>query len=176
MQLEVIAAVRHYEQMYATENSSPSSRQLHNLAQSYNRATTDKHREHLAADVAEDITPAEAGTIRRAALAVELGLPGIVCRARATGMEPVEIARQLGATPSYIRRILRDNRTTLAEAVANLNESSRKFGETVEKTRAAVEGVTGGHDWYHPTPTVGLVCRHCNLAHKQWSGEACPTN
>ncbi|MFJ2909372.1 hypothetical protein ACIO8F_08040 [Streptomyces sp. NPDC087228] len=34
---------------------------------------------------------------------------------------------------------------------------------------------TGGHDWHHPTPLAGLVCRRCDLAHKNWAGEACPT-
>ncbi|MHC3474653.1 hypothetical protein ACYF6T_38990 [Streptomyces sp. 7R007] len=29
------------------------------------------------------------------------------------------------------------------------------------------------HDWHHPTPLSGLVCRRCDLAHKFWSGEVC---
>ncbi|MFD3902988.1 hypothetical protein HXS80_20580 [Streptomyces sp. CB04723] len=35
---------------------------------------------------------------------------------------------------------------------------------------------TGGHDWYHPTPLAGLVCRRCDLAHKNWSGDSCPAD
>jgi hypothetical protein len=37
------------------------------------------------------------------------------------------------------------------------------------------DGDDGGpdHDWHHPTPLSGLVCRRCELAHKFWSGEAC---
>lgn len=30
------------------------------------------------------------------------------------------------------------------------------------------------HDWHHPTPDAGLVCRRCKLAHKFWSGDPCP--
>ncbi|MGW1151986.1 hypothetical protein ACWD45_11995 [Streptomyces rubiginosohelvolus] len=33
---------------------------------------------------------------------------------------------------------------------------------------------TSGHDWHHPTPLAGLVCRRCDLAHKNWAGENCP--
>ncbi|MDT0432790.1 hypothetical protein [Streptomyces salyersiae] len=139
----ILDALRKYEQEHAAANSSPTVARLNALAQSYDRATTDAHRENLAAEVAEELSLAEAGTIRRAAKAVELGMPGIICRARATGMEPNEIARQLGATGSYVRRILRENRTTLAEAVASLRVAGRKFDETVEKTRAAVEAATG---------------------------------
>ncbi|MFC8490701.1 hypothetical protein ACFUJU_07825 [Streptomyces sp. NPDC057235] len=29
------------------------------------------------------------------------------------------------------------------------------------------------HDWHHPAPYRGLVCRSCNLAHKNWVGEPC---
>ena len=32
----------------------------------------------------------------------------------------------------------------------------------------------GLHDWHHPTPLSGLVCRRCELAHKHWAGERCP--
>lgn len=87
------------------------------LAREYTAAYNDSRRSGLADDIAEGISLADAGTIRRAAKAVELGMPGIICRAHATGMEPNEIARQLGATGSYVRRILRKNPTLLAEAV-----------------------------------------------------------
>jgi hypothetical protein len=30
------------------------------------------------------------------------------------------------------------------------------------------------HDWHHPAPGSGPVCRRCDLAHKCWSGEGCP--
>lgn len=32
---------------------------------------------------------------------------------------------------------------------------------------------SGGHNWQHPTPSSGLVCTFCQLAHKNWSGESC---
>ncbi|MGC5343661.1 hypothetical protein [Streptomyces sp. DT171] len=173
----LLTAHAEYEHAQAAARNAVTSSTLATLARDY-AATNDnaEGRAMLAADVAEDISLAEAGTIRRAAKAVKLGTTGIICRARAEGYTPTEIARELGATPSYVRRILRENRTTLAEAVARLNEAGRKFGETVAKTAAAVEAATGGHDWHHPTPTAGLVCRRCELAHKQWSGEACPDN
>ncbi|NEA19827.1 hypothetical protein [Streptomyces halstedii] len=142
LQRNMLAAMQQYERDFAAANSSPTVTTLRNLAQGYSRALTDALREDLATDVAEDISLAEAGTIRRAAKAVEIGMPGIICRARAEGMAPNEIARQLGTTGSYVRRILRENRTTLAEAVASLRVAGRKFGETVEKTRAAVEAAT----------------------------------
>ncbi|MEV4966670.1 hypothetical protein AB0886_05300 [Streptomyces sp. NPDC024062] len=147
LQREMLAAMQQYERDFAAANASPTVATLLNLAENYDRATadyaTDAHREDLAAEVAEELSLAEAGTIRRAAKAVELGMPGIICRARADGMAPNEIARQLGATGSYVRRILRENRTTLAEAVASLSKAGRKFGETVAKTAAAVEAATG---------------------------------
>ncbi|WP_326698029.1 hypothetical protein OG909_12165 [Streptomyces sp. NBC_01754] len=140
----VLTAMVEYEHADAAARNAVTSSTLATLARDY-AATNDnaEHRSRLATDVAEDISLAEAGTIRRAAKAVELGMPGIICRARATGMEPTEIARQLGTTGSYVRRILRDNRTTLAEAVASLHEAGQKFGEAVAKTAAAVEATTG---------------------------------
>lgn len=121
LQHDLLTAIQQYERDLAAANSSPTVATLLNLAESYDRATadhaTDAHRDDLAAEVAEELPLAEAGTIRRAAKAVELGMPGIICRARATGMEPNDIARQLGATGSYVRRILRQNPTLLAEAV-----------------------------------------------------------
>jgi hypothetical protein len=30
------------------------------------------------------------------------------------------------------------------------------------------------HDWHHHTPSSGLTCRACDLAHKFWTGEPCP--
>lgn len=113
----LLTAAVEYEHAEAAARNAVTSSTLATLARDYEHATTEPHRTMLAADVAEGITLAEAGTIRRAAKAIELGMPGIICRARATGMQPNEIARQLGATGSYVRRILRDNPALLAEAV-----------------------------------------------------------
>jgi hypothetical protein len=30
------------------------------------------------------------------------------------------------------------------------------------------------HDWHHHTPSSGLTCRACDLAHKFWTGGSCP--
>ncbi|MFE6955529.1 hypothetical protein [Streptomyces sp. NPDC057696] len=57
-----------------------------------------------------------AGTIRRAAEAIKLATPGIICRATADGMTPNEIARELGTTGSCVRRIVRENPAMLAAA------------------------------------------------------------
>ncbi|MFD9853439.1 hypothetical protein ACFWXZ_14420 [[Kitasatospora] papulosa] len=113
----MMTVMAEYEHAEAAARNAVTSSTLTTLARDY-AATNDsaEHRAQLAADVAEGISLAEAGTIRRAAKAVELGMPGIICRARANGTEPNEIARQLGATGSYVRRILRDNPTLLAEA------------------------------------------------------------
>lgn len=140
----VLTVMAEYEHADAAARNAVTSSTLATLARDY-AATNDnaEHRARLATDVAEDISLAEAGTIRRAAKAVEIGMPGIICRARATGMEPNEIARQLGTTGSYVRRILRENRTTLAEAVAKLSEAGQKFADAVEKTAVAVETATG---------------------------------
>lgn len=106
----LLTVTAEYEHAQAAARNAVTSSTLATLASDYAATTNNAHhRAMLAADVAEGISLAEAGTIRRAAKAIELGMPGIICRARATGMEPVEIARELGATPSYVRRILRDN-------------------------------------------------------------------
>lgn len=160
LQRTMLAAMQQYEREFAAANNSPTGATLLTLAHGYHRATTDARREDLAAEVVETLTLAEAGTIRRAAKALELGMPGIICRARAAGMAPNEIARQLGATGSYVRRILRENIDLLiAETKAH---------------NAQDNDDTSGHDWHHPTPSAGLVCRRCNLAHKNWSGDDCP--
>ncbi|MGC5398067.1 hypothetical protein ACPXCP_20325 [Streptomyces sp. DT20] len=99
-----------YEHAQAAARNAVTSSTLATLASDYAATKNNaQNRAVLAADVAEGITLAEAGTIRRAAKAVELGMPRIICRARATGMETNEIARQLGATGSYVRRILREH-------------------------------------------------------------------
>ncbi|MEV7814274.1 hypothetical protein AB0P05_26645 [Streptomyces flaveolus] len=30
------------------------------------------------------------------------------------------------------------------------------------------------HDWHHATPSAGLTCTRCGLAHKNWDGSECP--
>ncbi|MGW2063476.1 hypothetical protein ACWCO9_23040 [Streptomyces sp. NPDC001937] len=101
----------------AAAQRSVTSSVLTALADDYDDATTDAHRAALGAHVAASIPLAEAGTIRRAAEAIKLATPGIICRATADGMEPNDIAAELGATGSYVRRILRENPALLAEAV-----------------------------------------------------------
>ncbi|MER7726406.1 hypothetical protein [Streptomyces sp. NPDC096323] len=106
--LHTVAA--EYEHAQAAARNAVTSSALAALAENFTRATTDAHRRDLAAEVAQELTLAEAGTIRRAAEAVRLGTPGIILRAAANDMTPNEIARELGATGSYVRRILRENR------------------------------------------------------------------
>lgn len=112
----LLSELARFETEQATAVHTVETSTVAHLAHEYTAAYNDSRRAGLAEDIAEGISLADAGTIRRAAKAVELGTPGLICRARATGMEPNEIARQLGATPSYVRRILRDNRALLAEA------------------------------------------------------------
>ncbi|MFJ8146961.1 hypothetical protein ACIQ6R_18065 [Streptomyces sp. NPDC096048] len=90
----------------------------------------------------------EAGRIRRAWKGIEPELPALFDEAEATGRcGPESIAGIVGVTPSYVYRKLREQRAA----------------------------DTSGHDWHHPTPSAGLRCRRCDLAHKNWSGEDCPT-
>ncbi|WP_405561901.1 hypothetical protein [Streptomyces sp. NBC_01180] len=113
---QLIGELARFEHEQATARNAVTSSTLATLARDYDRTDTDTGRAMLAADVAEGISLAEARTIRRAAAAVQLGTPGIIARAAADGMTPNEIARELGATGSYVRRILRENPTMLAEA------------------------------------------------------------
>ncbi|WUH94304.1 hypothetical protein OG900_32020 [Streptomyces sp. NBC_00433] len=108
--------IDHLERSQAAAQGSVASSTLIALAQDYDEATTDSHRALLASHIAESIPLAEAGTIRRAAEAIKLATPGIICRAAADGMEPNAIARELGATGSYVRRILRENPALAADA------------------------------------------------------------
>lgn len=55
------------------------------------------------------LTLDEAGTLRRAAKALEQRLPELVLDARIDGAAPPEIARRLLVTESYVYRILREN-------------------------------------------------------------------
>ncbi|MFI6860172.1 hypothetical protein ACIBKZ_09700 [Streptomyces sp. NPDC050421] len=108
LQRTMLAAIQQYEREFAAANSSPTVATLLDLAQSYDRADTHTHREQLAAEVADEISLAEAGTIRRAAEAVKLAMPGIIARANLRCEDTATIARELGVTPSYVRRIIRE--------------------------------------------------------------------
>ncbi|MFE4328717.1 helix-turn-helix domain-containing protein [Streptomyces sp. NPDC056831] len=105
----VIDVIERYEAQQAAAQNAVTSSTLVALSDDYEDATTDQDRAMIAVAVADGITLAEAGRIRRAAKAIELGTPGLIVRATAAGMTPNEIARELGATPSYVRRILREN-------------------------------------------------------------------
>ncbi|GAA2554664.1 hypothetical protein GCM10010423_64800 [Streptomyces levis] len=51
--------------------------------------------------------------------------------------------------------------------------------EQVERTASnAMRDMTDEteHDWWHPEPNSGLVCKKCELAHKFWSGQPCPVD
>ncbi|WP_405195163.1 hypothetical protein [Streptomyces anulatus] len=91
----------------AAHNSIAPSVQAQ-LAADYEAATTDAVRAQIADAVAASFTLAEAGTLRRAAKAIELGTPKLILRATAEGVEPAEIAAELGVTDSYVRRIIRE--------------------------------------------------------------------
>ncbi|MGW5447447.1 hypothetical protein [Streptomyces asiaticus] len=112
-----IDLIDNLERSQAAAQGSVASSTLIALAQDYDEAITDSHRALLASHIAASISPTEAGAIRRAAEAVKLATPGIICRAAADGMEPNAIARELGATGSYVRRILRENPAMAANAV-----------------------------------------------------------
>ncbi|MGW1463863.1 hypothetical protein ACWCPT_05845 [Streptomyces sp. NPDC002308] len=95
-------------------SQNPHPEQLDNsglmsLARDYARAASPEQRDQLAAGIADKLTVDEAGVILRAAAAVRDALPRIVLRARANEDTTAEIARELGMTDSYIRRILREN-------------------------------------------------------------------
>ncbi|MCI4045462.1 hypothetical protein [Streptomyces sp. TRM75563] len=104
----VIEVFERHEVRQAAAQNAVTSSTLALLASDYDAATTDQYRAQVAVAVAEGISLAEAGTIRRAAKAIELGMSGLISRAAADGMTPTDIARELGATPSYVRRILRE--------------------------------------------------------------------
>ncbi|MGW1784939.1 hypothetical protein ACWCQQ_38415 [Streptomyces sp. NPDC002143] len=80
------------------------------LAQDYARAADPEQRDQLAASIATRLTVDEAGVILRAAAAIRTALPRIVLRAKEDGDTTAEIARELGKTDSYIRRIVREHR------------------------------------------------------------------
>ncbi|MFF8095701.1 hypothetical protein [Streptomyces sp. NPDC016675] len=94
-----------------------------------------------------------AGLVRRQWKQTEEALPALMAEARNAGYTVEGIAYTLGLTESYVYRVLREQRAAQAEAD---------------------DDDTSGHDWHHPTPSAGLRCRHCGLAHKNWSGEDCP--
>ncbi|MEU4178184.1 hypothetical protein [Streptomyces sp. NPDC026589] len=104
----VLEALERHEAQEAAAHNAVTPSTLALLASDYDSATTDRSRAQIAVGVAEGISLAEAGTIRRAAKAIELGMSGLISRAAADGMTPTDIARELGATPSYVRRILRE--------------------------------------------------------------------
>lgn len=143
----LLTATIEFEHAQAAARCSVTSSTLATLAHDY-AATLDnaQHRAMLAADVAEGISLAEAGTIRRAAEAVKLGTPGIICRAAAKGMEPSTIARELGTTGSYVRRILRENPALLAEAAASLKAAAEEFSDTVRKTTSSITEMLNDSD------------------------------
>ncbi|MFI7563812.1 hypothetical protein ACIBVM_18480 [[Kitasatospora] papulosa] len=149
LQADVLAVMQEYERNHAAELNLPTVARLHILAEQYDRATaahaTEGDVATVAAEVAEELSLAEAGTIRRAAKAVELGMPGIICRARAADMEPNEIARQLGATGSYVRRILRRHPALLAEARARAAEEKGKSPADTSTVPPACCAVAASH-------------------------------
>ncbi|MES9554793.1 MULTISPECIES: hypothetical protein [unclassified Streptomyces] len=98
------------------ETRAPSMATVATLATNYRYAITDDDRTALAIDVAEGITLAEAGTIRRAAEAVRLATPDIITREAAAGTDTATIAAELGMTTSYVRRIVREHNIRATEA------------------------------------------------------------
>ncbi len=103
-------ALNELEAKHAASLSAVTPSTLADLADSYQAATTDQVRATIAYAVAEDITLETAGTIRRAAKAIELGTPGLIHRATAEGAPPSVIAKELGVTDSYVRRMIRETR------------------------------------------------------------------
>lgn len=112
LQRDMLDLFEQYERQHAAANSAPTIARLLILAESYTHATTadatPADRARLATEVAEELTLAEAGTIRRAAKAVELGTTQLIRRAAANGTDRATIARELGVTPRYVRRVLTD--------------------------------------------------------------------
>lgn len=78
------------------------------LAEGFHRATNTAERHDLAEQVGSSLPIAEAGVIRRAAKALEDALPGVVVDARVDGWTAKEIADEIGASTSYVYRMLRD--------------------------------------------------------------------
>ncbi|MGW9385390.1 helix-turn-helix domain-containing protein [Streptomyces globisporus] len=98
---------RYADQRAAAIKSVPPE-VLADLAGSYEAASTSQEHQTIAINVADGITLEAAGTIRRASKAIELGTPRLIERATADGMTPPEIAKVLGVTDSYVRRIIRE--------------------------------------------------------------------
>lgn len=101
----------------------------------------------LIGTLVESLTLDDIRVLRTAADAAAEVSPRLMVEHADRGMKPNRIADELAVSPSYVYRVLREQ-------------------------RAAEQA--GGHEWHHPTPSAGLRCRRCDLAHKHWSGEDCP--
>ncbi|MGW4305090.1 helix-turn-helix domain-containing protein [Streptomyces californicus] len=107
--VEAVADMRaRYAAQRAAAIKSVPPEVLADLSCAYEVASTPQEQQTVAINVADGITLEAAGTIRRAAKAIELGTPRMIERATADGMTPTEIAQVLGVTDSYVRRIIRE--------------------------------------------------------------------
>ncbi|MYR46613.1 hypothetical protein [Streptomyces sp. SID5910] len=122
------------------------------IADDWDRTADDPDgRAELLDRLADSLDTSEVRALRLAAEAAAAITPRLIQADADAGVRAADTADDLGVTESYVYRVLREHRAAQAEA----DDAS-------------------GHDWHHPTPSAGLRCRRCNLAHKNWSGEDCP--
>jgi transposase-like protein len=110
LQAGIQASLERYERDRADALRRLDNSGLLTLAQDYAHAITPDQRDRLAAGIADRLTIDEAGVILRAAAAVRAAVPRIVLRAKSDDDTTAEIARELGMTDSYVRRIVREHR------------------------------------------------------------------
>lgn len=143
------------------------------LARGYAHAVTPEQRDQLASTIGARLSVDEAGLILRAATAVRTALPGIVLRAKANEDTTAAIARELGLTDSYVRRIARENR--LASWRLDLHDSEAlgagwqpyAFGDDVISTP-----YTEAHLADHIITTSGRGPRENRARVLIWNGTA----
>jgi hypothetical protein len=125
------------------------------IADEYERTRdNDAGRERLLDLLADELALADIRILRLAAEAAVAATPRAIKAAKGRGMKPAATADELGLTPSRVYQVLREL-------------------DAQQREQPPADG-TGGHEWHHPTPSAGLRCRRCDLAHKEWSGEDCP--
>ncbi|MFE2941052.1 hypothetical protein ACFXKG_18605 [Streptomyces sp. NPDC059255] len=112
---ELVATMMAFERKEAAAMRRPHSDDLLDnsgllgLARDYAHAVTPEQRDQLAAEIADRLTIDEAGVILRAATAIKTALPRIILRAKENQDTTAEIARELGMTDSYVRRLIREH-------------------------------------------------------------------
>lgn len=115
----VLATMEQYERESAAENTTNedhddplSRRHLRWLAKQHHRADLDQ-----AEAIAEAFTLLDVRVLRTAAEAVATATPAIVMKHVGEGMEPPQIAKEIGLTPSRVYGIIREERRKETRAI-----------------------------------------------------------